>query len=721
MHARASIKSRVVTRRVGISIVVLTVLSVVLLIATVWLFVGLRDSRDAVARSVREDAVWAAFQTDREAARLVEAVLSARANGDTKDISTRYDLLYSRLGLLKSGKYGITLGEQSGVGEIAAEVVSLVLALEPDVVDLGNKAIDADRNLSLDHILEHVRAIRLQTGKLIVAVNAAINDMRVAEREATLQTYLKIGIAVTGLTLVLILIVGLLVLQLIHISRTGRQMEMLSERHAKTAHAAEAANRAKSAFLATMSHEIRTPLNAIIGMSDVLGLSQLDSGQAKQLGIIRQAGDVLLDVINDILDYSKLEAGAVKIERASTSLPEIIDSVRAIMQSRAAAASLSFEMAAPAVAVTVDAARLRQVLLNLVGNAIKFTRHGSVSVTAKLHGELLRIEVCDTGPGIAEDQFDRLFRDFSQLDSSSTRAFGGTGLGLAICRRLTEAMGGKIGVNSQVGIGSTFWIELPASPATLLPLAPSVPQPETAAAETGPKGSVLVVDDNDINRQVAGALLRSLGWQVEVAKNGSEAVELMTGARYDLVLMDMQMPVLDGLAATRVIRASGDETPIVGLTANAFQSDRDACLEAGMNDHLAKPVTREKLAHLLAGKLIASRPAPDTAPTDLPAVSVAEINLDQQEALVQELGQELFDQLVEGFIQDGLRMVQEARDALQRQDAAGYDRIMHTLKGSALTLGFTSIGEAAAKQRTVPAELADTTPVADAFAALKAA
>jgi signal transduction histidine kinase len=445
--------------------------------------------------------VWAAFQTDREAARLLEAVLTARVSGNTKDISTRYDLLYSRLGLLKSGKYGITLGEQSGVGEIAAVVVRLVLALEPELEDLGNKAIDADRNLALDHMLEELRAIRLQTGKLIVAVNAAINDMRVAEREATLQTYLKIGVAVAGLTLVLVLIVGLLVLQLIDISRTGRQLEKLNERHAKAAHAAEAANRAKSAFLATMSHEIRTPLNAIIGMADVLRLSELEAGQARQLGIIRQAGDVLLDVINDILDYSKLEAGAVKIERASTSLPDIIDSVQAIMQSRAAAASLGFDMAAPAVAVTVDAARLRQVLLNLVGNAIKFPRYGSVSVTAALQGELLRIEVCDTGPGIAEDQFDRLFRDFSQLDSSSTRAFGGTGLGLAICRRLTEAMGGKIGVSSQVGVGSTFWIELPASPATLLPLVPRVPQQaEATAAEPGPAGTVLVVDDNDINR-----------------------------------------------------------------------------------------------------------------------------------------------------------------------------------------------------------------------------
>ncbi|RYG99130.1 MAG: response regulator, partial [Alphaproteobacteria bacterium] len=444
----------------------------------------------------------------------------------------------------------------------------LVMGLEPAIDGISSGADEGDRTTSLQPMLDEVRAIRTQTGKLIVAANAAVNDLRVAEREATLATYLKIGIAVAGLTLVLMLIVGLLVLQLIHISRTGREMQKLIERHAQSAFAAEAANRAKSAFLATMSHEIRTPLNAIIGMADVLKLSQLRHEQATQLGMIRQAGDVLLDVINDILDYSKLEAGAVSIERASTSLPDIIDSVRVIMEGRAAAAGLRFEMTAPHILVTVDAARLRQVLLNLVGNAIKFTRQGSVSVAATMHGDLLRVEVCDTGPGIAENQFDRLFRDFSQLDSSSTRAFGGTGLGLAICRRLTEAMGGSIGVGSVVGTGSTFWIELPAAPMALLPANLQLPQPsEAQVSSLVAKGSVLLVDDNDINRQVAGALLRSLGWQVECAENGSEAVERMGSQRFDMVLMDMQMPVLDGLAATRAIRARGDQTTIIGLTA----------------------------------------------------------------------------------------------------------------------------------------------------------
>lgn len=709
MPRRILAASRTMSRRVSLGIIVLTLLSIGLLAATVWLFVGLGDSRNAVAHSIREDAVWAAFQADREAARLVEAVLAAEETADVGDISMRFDLLYSRLGLLKSGKYGITFGKHSGVGEKAAAVVALVLDFEADIDRLG------DGPAPLTQMLAEAQAIRHATGELIVSANAAVNNLRVAERDTSLNTYLGIGIAVAGLTIMLVLIVGLLAIQLRHISQTGKQMQLLSENYAKSAHEAEAANRAKSAFLATMSHEIRTPLNAIVGMADLLKVGRLSPEQESQLGIIRQAGDVLLDVINDILDYSKLEAGAVTIETRATSLLEITDSVKSIMAPRAASALLEFGMSAAAMTVTVDAARLRQILLNLVGNAIKFTRHGSVKVAAQLDGEILRIEVADTGPGIAEDQFGRLFRDFSQLDSSSTRAFGGTGLGLAICKRLAEAMGGRIGVRSEVGVGSTFWLEIPVGPVSELP-ADVAPTREIAAEPAPEAGAVLVVDDNEVNRQVAGGLLRSLGWQVDCAENGEAALAAMLANRYDLVLMDMQMPVLDGVAATRAARARGDTTPIVGLTANAFQSDRDACIAAGMDDYLAKPVTRVKLANLLASPDMAGKPrGVSDQPRSQPAVDG-----DHQQALRDELGDEHFEALVASFADDGLVMVDEARSAAGRGDLARYDAILHTLKGAAVTLGYSGIAEAASRLRNEANSGPELDHIADAVRTLQA-
>lgn len=698
MHRRiVSARSRV-SKRVGIGIVVLTLLSFALLAATVWLFVGLRDSRETVARSIREDAVWAAFQADREAARLVEAILAAQVTGDVAEISLRFDLLYSRLGLLQSGKYEITFGEESGVGDKAAAVVALVPGLDADVASLSEQGTPSAALLTA--MLKDARTIRAATGELIVAANSAVSDLRVAERDASLNTYVQIGLAVAGLLIVLVLIVGLLVIQLRQILQTGRAMERLSEQHAKTALDAEAANRAKSAFLATMSHEIRTPLNAIIGMADLIRLSGLTPDQTSQLGIIRQAGDVLLDVINDILDYSKLEAGAVTIERQPSSLPELMSSVDSIMAPRAFAAGLTFEISHPAVMVTVDAARLRQVLLNLVGNAIKFTRQGSVSVAAHLVGNDLRIEVSDTGPGISTEQFSKLFRDFSQLDSSSTRAFGGTGLGLAICKRLAEAMGGTIGVTSEVGHGSTFWVQLPVAPVSdVVAAAVSAPSPTARAAFSG---TVLVVDDNDVNRQVAGGLLRSLGLEVDCAADGQMALDRMAGRRYDLVLMDMQMPVLDGLAATQAARERGDTTPIVGLTANAFQSDRDACIAAGMNDHLAKPVTRDKLARLLGKRWGAVEPPPA-----IEHPSVPEVDDDQQRTLREELGDAMFGDLVAAFVDDGLRLISDAKAAASSGDHARYDALLHTLKGAALTMGYSRVGAAAAEYRNRPLEDAE--------------
>ena len=394
---------------------------------------------------------------------------------------------------------------------------------------------------------------------------------------------------------------------------TSRKQQELELRRAKLE--AERANEAKSAFLATMSHEIRTPLTGVLSMVRLLLDTPLSELQRDYAETIHYSGDALLAILNDILDLSKVEAGRLELDTIEFDPARLIDSMILLMSGRAQenGIRLRAELPDPPIGpLTGDPARLRQVLLNLITNGIKFTEQGNVTVRVEKLAERdglveLRFGVVDTGIGIPADARAGLFNAFAQADVSIARRFGGTGLGLAICRHLVHAMGGRIWVDSEVGEGSTFWFT-----ATFRrPERVAADAPGLADAPRGRPLRVLAADDNKLNQIVVSALLERHGHEVVVASDGAAAIDLLRDDRFDLVLMDVQMPVLDGLAATRAIRALDDEratVPIIAMTANAGRDDMQRCRDAGMSDFIAKPIDPDTFYAVIARH--AARPVP---------------------------------------------------------------------------------------------------------------
>lgn len=386
------------------------------------------------------------------------------------------------------------------------------------------------------------------------------------------------------------------------VTETKRLEEALIEARDR----AEAGARAKSEFLANMSHELRTPLTSVIGFSGLLQQSAaLPETERRYADRIGTASEALLGVINDILDYSKLEAGAVEMEARAFDPRALAQAAAAMVEgqyeTKGLALALVIDPKLPA-ALTGDEGRMRQVILNFLANAAKFTAAGGVTLEASWTGDRLRVAVTDTGIGIAADKIDALFERFSQADNSTTRVYGGTGLGLSISRRLVEMMGGEIGAESRPGEGSTFWFEVPLTPADGAENAVAAP-----SGAPSPEGlRILMADDAPANRELVAAILGGMGVALETVEDGAQAVEAARGGGYDLILMDVHMPVMDGLDATRAIRAldgAAGRTPIIALTANVQLEQVAHCRAAGMNDHVGKPIQVADLLRAIAAQL----------------------------------------------------------------------------------------------------------------------
>ena len=470
--------------------------------------------------------------------------------------------------------------------------------------------------------------------------------------------------------------------------------------------AAESASRAKSSFLANMSHEIRTPLNAILGFTDLLrrGVDQGDETERRDfLETVHHSGEHLLTLINDILDLSKIEAGQMEYEHIRFSPHQIIAEVMSVMRPRAQQKGLALEYhwyGHVPETIESDPARFRQLLLNLVGNAIKFTEHGAVQAVAKLNalrGELT-VDIIDTGIGIPTDMLDAVFSPFTQGDSSVTRRFGGTGLGLSICKHIAVGLGGGITVNSEPGRGSTFSATIATGPlegvrllqhpaADILPNEHSGPAPACGRLN-GQK--ILVVDDGDTNRKLIRLVLSRAGADVVMAENGLEAVAATREHDFDLILMDMQMPVMDGYTATGRLRDEGYVRPIVALTAHAMRGDAERCLSAGCSDYLTKPINPEKLLEKISAILAVAKPVEHEA------------NLTRrQSALREPLVSELptddleFAEIVREFIDRAVNKLATMHTAHADDNMAELAELAHWLKGAGGTAGFPCLTETA--------------------------
>jgi len=642
--------------------------------------------------TVGSDAAWVASKLDRDTVELRSQVLRSRpsSRADLTALRRAFDLLYSRSRLLIDGQSAELMHTIPAVNRRIGPILAKVAALDDAL-----RGLDRLTPAAIEQLQGRFQSLSTDTQRLVMAINAYLAQTRSQARETMFQLYALLLALIVLMSLATLVVVRFLFQEARDNAASRRRLEKLSRELEATAVRAESASRAKSDFLAVVSHEIRTPLNGVLGMSALL-LDRLQEPRARHYArTLHESAEILLSLINDILDFSKIEAGHLELEVEPFHLRGCIDSVMRLFAPRTQGTAVTLtrrlDPALPEY-LSGDAGRLRQILLNLLSNALKFTEAGRVTLTvATTAAGHIRFEVSDTGCGIPVDRQASLFEPFRQADASTARRFGGSGLGLAICKRLTSAMNGRIGCTSREGEGSSFWVELPlpTADAASLPLPSRVAFPD--AARAGFAGRVLVAEDNAVNRRVAVAMLERFGLEVSMVEDGRAAVARAREEAFDLIFMDMQMPGIDGIAATRAIRERGGaqaEVPIIAMTAGALEGEKSRALAAGMNGYLSKPVLPEPLERLLhhylgeRGETLRAFQAELDASLDSPLV-----DRDVLRELRDSLGREGLEELIALFRDQIPERLSRLAAAQANSDGAALAHQAHLLKGEAAGIG----------------------------------